>query len=438
MSKRNIRDSSLQNLEEPVSVNLIVDESNSVGMGVNLFAQQKHSACSEATSTEWPRAHILVPEIDSPNDAKRADESRQAGVFKPRVAICVPVLNGVRFLRPRLLSILGQTLEDWELIFLDGYSTDGTWQVAESLLRGDPRATLARQEPEGIYHAINETIKRSTADFIYIATADDTMSPDCLEKLLALAQLGASPAIAQCGLTIIDAHGIPVSSDCQWPLNTELPRSLRSAFEYQHHRRCPYDGAGVLLFSTLITSLTQALFPREAFLKFGYFPSDFGSAGDMAMEGLLGFFYDVHYTPERLATWRLHETQATRNPKPGDASWPDRRIAICDWILTQLAKHDPALERKARKIGLHEYSHFWKQGFTSGPQAIRRPFGRLTVGASLTKHCPNFYRRYLQNRILGHASDSVDRARLSQLSAFLHSDGQCLIATDSMGEPESE
>ena len=44
----------------------------------------------------------------------------------PKVSIVVPNYNHERFLEKRLQSILSQSYQDWELIFVDDASTDTT------------------------------------------------------------------------------------------------------------------------------------------------------------------------------------------------------------------------------------------------------------------------------------------------------------------------
>ena len=47
----------------------------------------------------------------------------------PLVSIGLPVRNGERFLAQALDSLLGQTLQDFELIISDNASTDGTADI---------------------------------------------------------------------------------------------------------------------------------------------------------------------------------------------------------------------------------------------------------------------------------------------------------------------
>jgi len=46
----------------------------------------------------------------------------------PRISILLPWLNARQFLEEQIDSILAQTFTDWEVIVLDSYSDDGSWE----------------------------------------------------------------------------------------------------------------------------------------------------------------------------------------------------------------------------------------------------------------------------------------------------------------------
>jgi len=334
----------------------------------------------------------------------------------PLISVCLPVLNAGKFLGDRLDSIFKQTFDNWELVVVDGFSDDGTWESLQQSCGRDPRVRLHQQPRQGIYAAFNRCIDLSVGEYIYIATADDTMEPTCLEQLLTLAQSHDKPCIAQCGLTLIDESGSAVPESRQWPANAEWFNVFGDHFQSDHTRAAPFDGAAVLVFGTLITSLTQALFPREAYVKYGGFPSQFGSAGDMAWEALIGFFYDVKFTPQRLATWRLHDAQATAKNQTGVY---DRDYQIGTWVLKQLEAHDENLWRVTRRLGLIDYRRFAsiRHSRIAGSLA-----NRILAPLQLTVCCPRFYSEYRTAKRfinLGQGGDAVTAVRSQRLSAFI-------------------
>ena len=58
------------------------------------------------------------------------------------ISIIVPSYNSSQFMAECIDSVLAQTYESWELIIVDGGSTDDTKSVVESYARFDARVRL--------------------------------------------------------------------------------------------------------------------------------------------------------------------------------------------------------------------------------------------------------------------------------------------------------
>ena len=122
--------------------------------------------------------------VHRPLLARRSFSEGGSTTHSPLVSICLPTLNARRFLEPRMDSILAQTLTDWELIVCDSFSDDGTWEYLQQF-KDDARVRLYQVPREGMYAGWNECLRRCRGEYVYIATADDTMVPECLERMVA-------------------------------------------------------------------------------------------------------------------------------------------------------------------------------------------------------------------------------------------------------------
>src|SRR5471030_2653963 len=125
----------------------------------------------------------------------------------PRVSICVPNLNTRPFLPERFETIFNQTFQDWELIVCDSHSDDGSWEYIQELAAHEPRMRISQTPRNGIYAGFNDCIKQARGEYVYIATSDDTMASDCLEKMVAALEAHAECGLCQCGLEVIDEKG---------------------------------------------------------------------------------------------------------------------------------------------------------------------------------------------------------------------------------------
>jgi glycosyltransferase involved in cell wall biosynthesis len=102
----------------------------------------------------------------------------------PLVSVVIPAYNAERTIRGTLLSILRQTVHDFEVIVVDDGSTDGTSNVAASLR--DSRLRVLRQENTGHAGARNAGIDHSSGKYVAVVDADDLWLPRKLETQLGI------------------------------------------------------------------------------------------------------------------------------------------------------------------------------------------------------------------------------------------------------------
>lgn len=102
----------------------------------------------------------------------------------PSVSLCVPAYNGSEHLGEALSSALRQTFPDYELLVVDDASTDRTVEVAGSFT--DARIRVHRNAARlGIPGNWNECLRQARGEYVKFLFQDDTLLPDCLEKLVA-------------------------------------------------------------------------------------------------------------------------------------------------------------------------------------------------------------------------------------------------------------
>jgi glycosyltransferase involved in cell wall biosynthesis len=231
----------------------------------------------------------------------------------PRVSICLPNLNSYKYLTERLDSIIAQTFHDWELIVVDSYSDDGSWELIQQYADKEPRMRIFQAPREGIYPGFNACISHAEGEFIYIATSDDTMMPNCLAKMVAALDQHRDCDICQCALLYIDEESKPLPPDQQWH-NSAICQYLGEWASMPHKRLAPHDGILHFAVNTVYTSVTQILVRKRIFNEIGGFKSTWGPMGDFEWGMRASLLYNTVYIPQTLATWRVHPDQATTNP----------------------------------------------------------------------------------------------------------------------------
>lgn len=100
------------------------------------------------------------------------------------ISIIMPVFNAIPFLTACLESIENQSIHDWELIAIDDYSTDSSWEILKSFEKRLPNQVQVFQNKEkGIIPALQLGYSKCQGEFITRMDADDLMEKTKLETL---------------------------------------------------------------------------------------------------------------------------------------------------------------------------------------------------------------------------------------------------------------
>lgn len=101
---------------------------------------------------------------------------------KDLVSIIVPVYNSERFLNDTINTVLNQTYQNWELIFVNDCSTDESENIIKKFSKKDKRIKLFSQKKNGgAALARNRGIDEAQGEFICFLDADDLWVKNKLE-----------------------------------------------------------------------------------------------------------------------------------------------------------------------------------------------------------------------------------------------------------------
>ena len=227
----------------------------------------------------------------------------------PLVSVCLPNLNTFPYLEERVATIFAQTYDNWELVVSDNFSDDGAWPFFEKLARRDARVRISQAPREGLYPNWNNCIRAAQGEYVYIATSDDTMATDCLEKLVGAMESHPECDLAHCQIRRIDQQG-RVKDEGVSPKSLFALSSGDLLFQ-RHIRRAPFDGLLHMLGPIVYFSITQLLIRRSLFSKIGFFESRWGSLGDFNWEMRAGLVSNTIHVPDTWGGFRVHPSQAT-------------------------------------------------------------------------------------------------------------------------------
>ena len=214
----------------------------------------------------------------------------------PTVSICMPVHNGENFIADAIDSIVAQTFPDFELIVTDNASTDRTEPIVRDFARRDGRIRYVRNE-ENIGAAANYNLgyELSRGRYVKWAAHDDTLSPNFLERTVAILDADPSVSIAFGRTQCIDADGreIPMQG---WAMRETLFDEPQQRF----FRTLKGSGSCFPIFGLFRTEQLA----RSSLHRKNYYGSDCALIAEMMILGKLRLDEDaVFYN-------RIHERQS--------------------------------------------------------------------------------------------------------------------------------
>src|SRR6266487_3270459 len=108
----------------------------------------------------------------------------------PKVSVIIQFLNSERYLGEAVQSVLWQTFTDWELLLVDGGSTDRSAQIATSFARRFPESIrVFRHSGSGTLDIFSSRLlgaREARAPILAHLDSDDEWHPRFLERQYAI------------------------------------------------------------------------------------------------------------------------------------------------------------------------------------------------------------------------------------------------------------
>lgn len=109
-----------------------------------------------------------------------------------KISVIVPVYNVAPYVEACLQSVMEQTFAgEMECLVVNDCGTDGSMAIVEQVLgayAGPIRfEVLHHSKNRGLSAARNTGISAASGDYLFFLDSDDTIAPDCIEKLVSVA-----------------------------------------------------------------------------------------------------------------------------------------------------------------------------------------------------------------------------------------------------------
>ncbi|HRD75896.1 MAG TPA: glycosyltransferase family A protein [Hyphomicrobiaceae bacterium] len=211
------------------------------------------------------------------------------------VSVILPNYNHARYLEQSISAVLRQTRPAEQVVIIDDGSTDGSLQLIERLVAGNPTVEVIRNaRPSGVVSAMNQGLALARGTLVAMLAADDMVFPTFFERSTALLNQHPDAAFS-CALTEI------------WDEDGEVTGSrpfLRPALRERYFS--PDATRQLLRKGDNYFLAASSLFRYSKIAEMGGFKGSLASAADGFLQRRMAVRWGFCFIPAPLAAWRLH------------------------------------------------------------------------------------------------------------------------------------
>ncbi|WP_449417179.1 glycosyltransferase [Phormidium nigroviride] len=284
------------------------------------------------TFSQLPRESKKSYSVNVTRHLSKDKSSWEEAVEKtqPLVSICIPTYNGETFIAEAIDSALNQTYSNIEVILSDDGSSDSTVAIAQSFQTKtavDFRIVLHRNY--GLAQNWNFCISQAKGEYIKFLFHDDLLEPDCIQKMVALAQEDAEIGM------VFSPRGIAIGEEAKSnPLLLAASQSIKDLHKSWSNLKPIQRGIELLLdphwMNNPINKIGEpstVMIAADVFHKIGLFDPELSQYLDLDMWFRIMGNYKIGFVDEKLSSLRIHAGQQTwKNFAAGENNKDVRRL----------------------------------------------------------------------------------------------------------------
>lgn len=260
------------------------------------------------------------------------------------VSICIPTLNGEKYIAEAVFSALSQTYRPLEIIVSDDNSSDKTLSIISKIKNEtDIPIKIYSHIPNGIGSNWSNCINLAKGEYIKFLFQDDLLTSDCIEEMIKPFKLYKNVGLSFCKREFI--------------VETDDPERLNWMKQFDNldnnwiNLKPVQKGKALLrdpnLLSTPMNKVgepTSVLLKKDVFKKVGYFNEDLKQILDYECWYRVFSKYNVAFIDKKLNYFRLHPNQTTvensKEPIKDYYLYPNLLYRNLFWYLHPKLKYD--------------------------------------------------------------------------------------------------
>ena len=122
--------------------------------------------------------------------------------MKPYVSVAIPFYNAEKYLADAIRSIMVQSYKNWELILIDDGSSDGSLDIATSIVDSRIRV-VSDGKNKKLAARLNEVARLAKYDYLVRMDADDLIAIDRIERQMDILLSDASLDLVTTGVVSV-------------------------------------------------------------------------------------------------------------------------------------------------------------------------------------------------------------------------------------------
>ncbi|WP_299123544.1 glycosyltransferase family 2 protein [uncultured Winogradskyella sp.] len=250
-----------------------------------------------------------------------------------KVSIIIPNYNHKRFLEQRIISILNQTYQDFEIIILDDASSDGSQELIKEYVN-HPKVShveFNNNNSGSVFKQWVKGVQFAKGDFVWIAESDDFAENSFLETTVNVLNTNTKLGLVFTDSNKIDEKGMSlglVSKNKKILASTANNDVVISKSNF----------AKYLLTHLIIVNASSVLFRKKALESINFqLLKEFKNTGDIFTYVGIALNFDLFYFSQPLNNMRLHENNTTKKNKNNGKIYGDK-ILLLDYYLNEFNK----------------------------------------------------------------------------------------------------
>lgn len=226
----------------------------------------------------------------------------------PTVTVIIPNYNHARFLEKRIQSVLNQTYQDFDIIYLDDASKDDSAKMFSKYANAPRIRAIYNETNSGSpFKQWNKGVREAKGKYIWIAESDDYADTRLLETLVRQLDGHADVGVAYCQSILVNENDEVTGSAIDWIGPDDAQRWKQSYVNSGQDECCRY-----LIKQCTIPNASAVLFRRSVFDAAGGADESMRACGDWLLWTKMLMISDVAFVAEPLNFFRKHSASTSR------------------------------------------------------------------------------------------------------------------------------